>query len=131
MAYGKFAPMTSELLARKAEAEPSIVAAKIGPNGVTSVKVGFFDTELQRGGNGGNATRPKSKKKQTKQAGTTRRVALTLTPDEFERLGIAAIKKKMTRQELLRSAVSRYIAKTAGEFENCNCISQKKITGSK
>jgi hypothetical protein len=47
---------------------------------------------------------------------------LAVSQEEFERLGIAAVKQDMTRQELVRVAVSRYLGKTANLYSSCQCI---------
>ena len=125
MAYGKFAPMTSALLARKGEAAPSVVAAQIGPSGITPVTVGFFDPPAPR-----PAAPPKPapepqappRRQPDVARGEKRRVVLTLTPEEFERLGIAAVKSNVTRQEFAREALFQSLAKTARDHGSCPCM---------
>lgn len=130
MAYGKFAPMTSALLTRKGEAAPSTIAGTTTPNGIGPVTVGFFDRPAKPA-----APAPVSPKattlaaaEPTKRASSepkqakTRRVVVAVSQEEFERLGIAAVKKDVTRQELVRAALSRYLGKTASMYSSCQCI---------
>lgn len=118
--------MTSALLARKGEAAPSTVAAQIGSLGIASTKVGFFDRPSEPAVKASpEALPPKPVKKRTKPGmvrGQKRRIVLTVSQDEFERLGIAAVKKDLTRQELLREAVQDYLDETARSHDSCRCI---------
>ncbi len=48
---------------------------------------------------------------------------VTLTADEFEKLGIAAIKMGKTRHEIVRNALDAHIHLLADELPRpCNCM---------
>ena len=125
MAYGKFAPVTSALLARKGEAAPSVVTAQIGPGGITPVRVGFFGTpapaESQTRKTPDETPAP-PRRNPGMARGEKRRVVLTLTQDEYERLGIAAVKMNLTRSEFAREALFQFLWQTARDHQNCACI---------
>jgi hypothetical protein len=48
---------------------------------------------------------------------------VSVTPGEFETLGIIAVKKSITRHQLVRNALNEYLALVVEEFgEGCQCI---------
>jgi hypothetical protein len=52
-----------------------------------------------------------------------RRLMVTLTPEEYEMLGIIGVKKDVTRHQLLRIAFDEYLLQLVEEYgENCVCI---------
>jgi hypothetical protein len=52
-----------------------------------------------------------------------RRLMVTLSPGEYETLGIIGVKKNATRHQLLRSALNEYLALLVEEFSgDCQCI---------
>jgi hypothetical protein len=54
----------------------------------------------------------------------SKRLALRLTPAEYERLGIIGVKRDMTRQQLLRHAIDCYLAAAKAEYQSsCGCLS--------
>lgn len=54
----------------------------------------------------------------------TKRCTLRLTPCEYERLGIIAVKRDVTRQQILREAVETYLAAAEHEYgRGCMCLS--------
>lgn len=51
------------------------------------------------------------------------RISLALSQEEHERLGIVAVKKGLTRHQLMRDALDHYFEKLAGEYKSeCACI---------
>lgn len=55
--------------------------------------------------------------------GDIRRYTIRLTQSEFERIGIIAVKREMTRQQVLRDAVERYLAAAQQEYKaKCTCL---------
>ena len=51
-------------------------------------------------------------------------IALSVTDSEFEKLGLAAVKKRVNRQQLLRQAVDLYLDKLEQEYRSgCHCLS--------
>ena len=124
--------MTAALLARKGEAAPSVVAGQIGPKGIELVSAKSFVQALNRPKTQALAkqdtTVPHSAPRATPGvvAGTKRRVMLTLTIEEFERVGIAAVKRNVTRQQFARDALFAYLSAMALEHEDCACIATGK-----
>ena len=52
-----------------------------------------------------------------------RRLMVVLTPMEHETLGLVAVKKSLTRHQLLRNAVDEYLALLVEEYDgDCRCI---------
>ena len=52
-----------------------------------------------------------------------RRIVLTLTPHEYETLGLVAVKKNSTRHQLAQEAMDAYFEWLASEYgEACACI---------
>src|SRR5206468_2741077 len=50
------------------------------------------------------------------------RLMVTLSPEEYERLGIVAVKKGVTRHQLVRHGFELHMKKLSREFANCGCI---------
>jgi hypothetical protein len=136
VSHEKFASMTAALLVRKGEAAPSVIAGQIGPRGIEpgSSKsivqpLKRLETQLES-----SNSMPENRAPQTGAArragpglvaGTKRRVMLTLTNEEFERIGIAAVKRNISRQQLAREALFAYLSAMALEYGNCACLAGK------
>jgi hypothetical protein len=105
----KFAAITASLLARKGDAAPSIVApAAPMPR-----------PALVPRGNQAFVFEPP----QTDNAEKLRRVMVRITPEELERLDIAAIKKGTKRHDIVRGALDDYFRKLSAEFpQPCACM---------
>ncbi|HEY4266286.1 MAG TPA: hypothetical protein VGM72_13280 [Micropepsaceae bacterium] len=57
------------------------------------------------------------------QPGKTRRLTVSVSPSEYETLGLVAVKKNVTRHQLVRSALDEYLALLVDEYgEGCRCI---------
>ena len=53
----------------------------------------------------------------------TKRCSFRLTPCEYERLGIIAVKRNLSRQQVLRQALDEYLAAIELEFGHaCTCL---------
>ncbi|HEY5347603.1 MAG TPA: CopG family transcriptional regulator [Rhizomicrobium sp.] len=94
-----FAPITSALLARKGDAGPSQAA-----------KRGFFWQAKSP------ADKPASR--------PGHRISLALSQSEHQALGLVAVKKGITRHQLLRQALERHLAQLALEYGGCACIAK-------
>jgi hypothetical protein len=54
-----------------------------------------------------------------------RRIVVSLTTEEFEKLGIAAVKKDKTRQQIVRGALDAYFHQLAAALPRaCNCMAE-------
>ena len=107
MSSTKFASITANLLARKGEAEPSVVVPVTAPVRPTLVPRDDqpFASEPQR---------PVEK---------LRRIVISISQAELERLDIAAIKKGASRHDIVRGALSDYFRKLAAELPRaCACM---------
>jgi hypothetical protein len=132
LSYAKFAPITAGLLARKGEAAPSFGTKRpvawtselpamhepvrdIPPSFVTGMEFAPVETTpLQH-----DIVVPKSASVFEKP----RRVVVSMSPCEFERLGIAAVKKGLSRHDLVRDTVNAYLARLAAEMDHrCACL---------
>ena len=122
-----FAPMTADILWRKGEARPLDSATRADSMVARREPQPFF-----------NASNAASKPErlapsngllasgETSTAGRSHRIALSLTESEFKKLGIAAVKKGINRQELFRQAVDFYLEQLAKEYRSdCSCISTR------
>lgn len=60
-----------------------------------------------------------------------RRLFVNLSPDEYERLGIVAVKRDSSRHQLLRDALDAFLKKAAKEYKDgCLCLSGEGCKGS-
>ena len=109
MSRNKFAAITSSLLARKGEAVPWSVAAPVAWKPVIMADAPPFVAPQI------NAAQPKSE--------PLKRCTVRLTPREYERLGILAVKKNLTRQQLLQAALVEVLAGMAQTCApDCECL---------
>ena len=134
MSRPKFAPMTSALLARKGEALPSLITSRTRSwdPGHPGEDVPAFMTEravppgLERLHRAGFhvADSRRSEERHPQAPDGSRKLFLRLSPAEYEKLGIAAVKKGLSRNDIVRDAVNSYIAELVREYQNsCGCIS--------
>jgi hypothetical protein len=131
----KFAPMTASLLARKGEAMPSPITSNPLPfsrvlerakpqsvpqpmEPIVVIPESASDAVSMRAvvnGSGGHT-------------GKHRKIVVTLTAREHETLGIIAVKKDVTRHQIVRSALDAYLDLLAKEYGDCNCVSRADCT---
>jgi hypothetical protein len=113
MSHGKFAAITSSLLARKGEATPcgerTPLPWRTAPPLAQAPEPAPKPASV--------SARPVSLPEAVK------RCTVRLSPQDYERLGIMAVKKDVTRQQFLRSALARVLDEIAREFPTgCACI---------
>lgn len=116
MSQTKFSAITSSLLARKGDAVPSAVAAKPAlfwwhANG--------HEAEVEPA--------PVRAKKRTRSAhsvepGKVHKMVVALTAAEYEKLGIAAVKKGVTRHQIVRTALDAHLERLKCEYAGCSCM---------
>lgn len=147
MSARRFATITASLLARKGEAQPSahphpapqpvIWSSSLlkhpGPDAFANLERSPT-AEAETPHNGFHAgedehadlaqfSDPGAKPVAVSAHEKRHRVSLAVSAHEHEKLGIVAIKKGLTRHQLLRNALDFYFEKLAGEFQaNCACI---------
>lgn len=113
MSRSKFASITSELLARKGDAKPwqpfypsPCVATAAEPSADPHHTDPLWSAPL--GGTGANLAK---------------RYVIKLSSSEYERLGIIAVKKNMSRQQIVRRALDEYLTGLGREFRGeCTCL---------
>ena len=107
MSQPRFMPVTSNLLARKGDAVPSAIASK--PS--------LYWTEALppvAAQDGPGEVPP--------LVGKPHRMVVTLSASEFEKLGIAAVKKNVTRHQIVRTALELHLERLKREFCDCGCM---------
>jgi hypothetical protein len=141
--FGKFAPITAQLLARKGEAAPSVVGSAF-PVDFRFVE-GPMDAAMEEPAMGMGADRssqlqenyeprfvytperaarpkPAPARAEGGPSEKPRRIVLNLTPQEYETLGLVAVKKGVTRHQLAQSAIDAYFDWLVEEYNSCGCI---------
>jgi hypothetical protein len=107
----KFAAITATLLARKGDAAPSVVAPVPPPSPPRPALVPRDNQPFP------------FESRQTDNPEKLRRVMVCITPEELERLDIAAIKKGTKRHDIVRSALDDYFRKLSAELPYpCACM---------
>jgi hypothetical protein len=104
----RFTPITSNLLARKGDAAPSAVAGK--------------PSLVQANGRAAAGEQSKRTLEPPPDGAKSHRMMVTLSASEFEKLGIAAVKKGVTRHQVVRTALDLYLEQLRREFGNCTCM---------
>lgn len=109
MSSAKFAAITASLLTRKGDAAPSLVMPLPPP--ARPALVLRDDQSVS------------SEPRQPDNPDKPRRIMVSMTPEELERLDIAAIKKGTNRHEIVRTALNDYFRKLSAELPHpCACM---------
>lgn len=120
MAQGKFAAITSSLLARKGEAAPWLESGRT-PLAWRSEMAPAMPPPQAIAAPAYKA--PAVYKAPPAATGALKRCTVRLSQEEYERLGLMAVKKDVTRQQLLQAALAEVMAGMAREFaQGCACI---------
>ncbi len=108
----RFAPVTSELLARKGDATPSALTVKPSllwarppvapPPAAIPVQAPV------------PAPPPETAK--------PHKMMVALNAAEYEKLGIAAVKKGVTRHQIVRTALDLHLERLKREYGGCGCM---------
>ncbi|MBV9044007.1 MAG: hypothetical protein JO294_02705 [Alphaproteobacteria bacterium] len=120
----RFAPITASLLARKGDAMPSTMAAK--PTLMWSREAAPPPPPVA------DEPPPMPVPRSAEPPpppGKGHRMVLTLSAPEFERLGIAAVKKEMTRHQIVRAALDIHLDRLKREYGACGCIAGSCVEG--
>jgi hypothetical protein len=134
MSNARFAPITSALLARKGQAAPS----QLFPPPPDS----YWRPLMQLNGHG--AAPPASAHEELMNEepegvpvtvsaklmhdDRPHKVRVSLSNAEFERFGLAAVKRGIARHQLLREAINDYVDRLMRDYENCGCITGAPMT---
>lgn len=74
--------------------------------------------------------KPREVKAEPAQIDKPRRLFVNLSPEEYERLGIVAVKQDSTRHQLLRDALEVFLKAVSHEYaRNCACVSGTSCKG--
>jgi hypothetical protein len=103
-------PVKASLLARKGDAVPSAIASK--PAHYWSEKDALPPLAAPEPVTG----------EVPPVVAKPRRMMVTLSAAEFEKLGIAAVKKGVTRHQIVRSALELHLERLKREFCECGCM---------
>jgi hypothetical protein len=104
MSSVRFAAITSGLLARKGEAQPWSQAARAEAENVASIPWRPYAPPVME---------TLSEKEKT--------CSIRMSAHDYERLGILAVKKDTTRQQLLKEALAEFLAAKAQDY-GCACL---------
>ena len=104
MSSPRFAPITAGLLARKGEAQPWKQVGKVQVEQVASIP-----------------WQPYTPPREPHPPGKDRTCSIRISAHDFERLGILAVKKDTTRQQLLKEALAEFLAAKAQDY-GCACL---------
>ena len=120
MSQRKFAPVTATLLARKGEARP-------WNHDAAETKGGFFSPHVASPtpshDNHANDASPPVSLALPQSGDGARRLALKVSQADYERLGLIAAKRDITRQRLLHQVLDDFLAGAAHEYgAQCGCI---------
>ena len=108
MSSAKFAAITASLLTRKGDAAPSLVTPLPPPRPALVPRDNLSVS---------------SEPPQPDNPDKPRRIMVSITPGELERLDIAAIKKGTNRHDIVRTALNDYFRKLSAEFPHpCACM---------
>ena len=110
MSNSPFAPITSNLLARKGDAMPS------------GAKPSLFWTRDVPPPLVHEAPRRAPTPPLPPDGAKPHRMMVTLSPSEFEKLGIAAVKKGLTRHQIVRAALDAHLERLKREYGGCGCM---------
>ena len=116
MSSPRFAPITSNLLARKGDAVPSSMAGK--------PSLFWARQDAPPPPIAMDAPRLAPLPPGPPEIGKPHRMMVTLSAAEFEKLGIAAVKKGVTRHQVVRSALDAHLERLKREYGGCGCMAQ-------
>ena len=116
MSPAKFEALSASLLARKGDAAPSIVVPVGAPPRRALAPRDIRPAPPEPPPFACEPRLPDNPEK-------LRRVVVSITHEDLERLCIVAIKKGLTRQDILRGALQDYFRKLSEEFPHpCACV---------
>lgn len=124
MRQGKFAPITAALLARKGEARPW---GYDGAEAAVEPHARFFSPHPTnapplREGHANDAPPAPVAFAFPHSGDGTRRLTLRVSQTDYERLGLIAAKRDVTRQRVLHQMLDDFLSGAANEYAQCGCI---------
>lgn len=128
MSEPRFAPMTAMLLARKGTAAPSQVFSGFNGAGLGDLSAAAHATappvlRLASVAADAEPIHDPEPPKTRRDADHPHKVRVSLSDAEFEKFGIAAVKRGTTRHQLLREALNSYVNRLMRDFDDsCPCL---------
>jgi len=128
MSNAKFAPITADLLVRKGDAAPSLAPKRIfdwtrEPPPFPDERDGWLRAPVLEHRSEPEYCCSGQEPPSVPDARKARRLVISLTAAEYERLGIAAAKKGLTRHELVNATMQGYFSQLARELQGrCACL---------
>lgn len=136
MSYGKFAPITGTLLARKGDAAPSLAIKRTFGWATEQLHARDISRDLREIPREPVReipahTPPDSAHHEVHEPASRplhavdkpRRIVVGFNAAEFERLGIAAVKKGVSRHDLVRDTMNEFLQRLAVELNSrCACL---------
>ena len=111
MSQPRFAPMTAALFVRNAPPSPALISIPRPVEDESEAPV------LQRPAPG---QRPPSDTERP------HKVRIALSDAEFQAFGLAAVKRGISRQQILRGALNRHLDELARDYgQTCACLSRR------
>jgi hypothetical protein len=125
MSRPKFAQVTASLLARKGEARPwpgmDVEARTYDWQGDTPELLAH--AALDQHQNGAPIRHDTPVHNGAHLHDGDKRYAIRMSAKEFERLGIIAVKRSVTRQHLMREMLEQYLQSAASQYcADCTCL---------
>ncbi len=138
MSQPRYAPITSNLLVRKGEARPWHISASDCAAAPPRIVETQHDVQHEKHAPAAPQPAPEAIREPEPRAAPVvsaarnshadgeehdRRCTLRLSHAEYERLGIIAVKKEISRQQVLRQAIEHYLATAKEEYQSaCGCL---------
>ena len=128
----RFAPMTAALLSRKGQAAPSPLfppppdsywrpVEHVTGNG-KSASAPALATVREEPPHEETGAAPVVVTAKLMNDDRPHKVRVSLSNGEFERFGLAAVKRGIARHHLVREAINDYVDRLMRDYENCGCI---------
>jgi hypothetical protein len=123
MSSGKFASVTASLLARKGEGQPWTQGAAMGAGEPVRMPLAWRQEGRSEGRNApaAPAFAEASVGKPPPPPAKDKTCSVRMSPHDFQRLGILAVKTGASRQQLLKDALAQFLAAKADDF-GCACL---------
>jgi hypothetical protein len=138
MSNVRFASMTSALLARKGQAAPSQPfppppdsywrpVARVNGDSVPA-SASALATVREEPTHEESEETPLVVTAKLMTDDRPHKVRVSLSNGEFERFGLAAVKRGIARHQLIREAINDYVDRLMRDYENCGCITGAPTT---
>jgi hypothetical protein len=124
MSSARFASITSSLLARKGEAMPWNQNQEMEKTSLSWREPVLPPPVVAQAPRPAAAAVPPAPPPPSKD----RSCGIRMSPHDYERLGILAVKAGATRQQLLKNALAQFLASQAAHF-SCACLGKGEACG--